>query len=128
MRSRAAHLRPPQVTIYPPAPSRTVFRVVQVHVWFKRKIPESADADIDQTERWMIDRHVTTALCAITAFADVAAFESSEEFFAFGDIDVLFLPQCERAYRRGGITSAVFAMAITHLQRITAHFDLHAPQ
>jgi hypothetical protein len=73
----------------------------------------------------MLDYDVTAALRAIPAFADVAAFKSAKEFLAFGDIDVLFFPQRERAHRRGGITPAVFAMAITHLQRITAHFDLH---
>ena len=73
----------------------------------------------------MLDYDVAAALCAVSAFADVAAFEAAKEFLAFGDIHVLFLPQCERAHRRGGVTSAVFAMAITHLQRITAHFDLY---
>src|SRR6266404_1387984 len=73
----------------------------------------------------MLDYDVAAALCAITAFADVAAFEPAKEFFAFGDAYVLLLPQCECAHRRGGITPAVFAMAITHLQRVTAHLDLH---
>jgi len=44
-----------------------------VHLWFERKIPESADADIDQTERWMIERDVAAAFRAITTIADVAA-------------------------------------------------------
>jgi hypothetical protein len=73
----------------------------------------------------MLDDDVAAAPRAITAFADVAAFKSAEELIAFGDIDVLFLPQCERTHRRGGITPAVFAAALTHLQRITAHFALH---
>ena len=68
----------------------------------------------------MLDDDVTAALGAITAYADVAAFKPAKEFLAFGDTDALFLPQCECAHRRGGIAPAVFAMAITHLQRITA--------
>jgi hypothetical protein len=54
-----------------------------VHLWFERKIPESADADIDQTERWMIERDVAAAFRAITTIADVAALEFSEELRAF---------------------------------------------
>jgi hypothetical protein len=73
----------------------------------------------------MLDCDVAAALCAIPAFADVAALKSSEEFLAFRDIHILFFPQRERAYRRGGITPAVLAMTITHLQRITAHLDRH---
>src|SRR4026207_1350662 len=73
----------------------------------------------------MLDNHVAAALCAITAFADVAAFKASEEFLAFGHVHILLFPQGERAHRRGGITSAVLAVAITHLQRITAHLDLY---
>jgi hypothetical protein len=73
----------------------------------------------------MLDYDVAAALCAMTAFADVAALKSAKDFLAFGDVYILFLPQCERAHRRSRITPAVFAMAITHLQRITAHFDLH---
>jgi hypothetical protein len=68
---------------------------------------------------------VTAALCAITAFADVAAFESAKELLAFGDAYVLFLPQCERAHWRGGITPAVFAMAVTHLEWLAAQLDLY---
>ena len=73
----------------------------------------------------MLDQNVATALCALTAFADVAAFESAKELLAFGDVYVLFFPQRESAHRRGGITPAVFAMAVTHLKRITAHLDLN---
>ena len=73
----------------------------------------------------MIDYDVAAALCAIPAVADFAALELSEELRTFGNVDVFFFPQRERANRRGGITSAVLAMAVTHLQRIAAHFDLH---
>src|SRR5437867_3162098 len=73
----------------------------------------------------MLDDDVAAALCAITAFADVAAFKPAKEFLAFGDAYVLFLPQCKRAHRRSGITPAVLAMAITHLQRLAAHLDLY---
>ena len=73
----------------------------------------------------MLDYDVAAALRAITAFADVAAFEPAKEFLAFGDAYVLFVPQRERADRRGGITPAVFAMAVAHLQRIAAHLDLY---
>ena len=34
---------------------RIVSCIIEVHLWFERKITESADANIDQTERWMID-------------------------------------------------------------------------
>ena len=74
----------------------------------------------------MFDYDVAAALCAITAFADVATFESGKELFAFGDADVFFLPQRERAHRRGGITPAVFAVAVAHLQRIATHLDFHS--
>ena len=78
-----------------------------------------------KTERRMIDEDVAAALRAITTVADVAALELSEKLSAFGELHVLFLPQRERAHRCGGITPAVPAMAITHLQRITAHLDFH---
>ena len=73
----------------------------------------------------MLDQDVATALCAITAFADVAAFKTAKEFLAFGDVHVFFLPHRERAYRRGGIMPAVLTMAVTHLQRITVQLDLY---
>jgi len=73
----------------------------------------------------MIDCDVAAALCAITAVADVAALKSAQELGAFGKVDALFFPQRERAHRRGGIATAVFAVAITHLQRIAAYLDLH---
>src|SRR5947208_9762271 len=73
----------------------------------------------------MLDCDVAAALRAITAFADVAAFKSPEELRSFGKDYVPLFPQCERAHWCGGIMPAVFAMAVTHLQRITAHFDLH---
>ena len=96
-----------------------------MHLWFERKIPESTDADIDQTERRMIDADVAAALCAITTIADFAAFELAEELLAFGDLDLFRLPQRERAHWRGGIAPAIFAMTVTHLQRFAAHLDLH---
>ena len=73
-----------------------------MHRWFERKIPESADADVDQPERWVIEANVAAALCAITAIADVAAFEFAEKVIAFGEVHILPFPQRERAYRRGG--------------------------
>ena len=89
------------------------------------KISQGADTNVDQSECGMIDADVTAAFCAIPAVADVAALESPEELRSLGKDYVLLFPQCERAHRRGRITSAIFAMAITRLQRITAHFDLH---
>lgn len=68
---------------------------------------------------------MTTTLRAITAFAHVAAFESSEKFLAFSNAYVFFLPQSEGAYRRGRIASAVFAVAVTHLERLAAQLDFH---
>ena len=73
----------------------------------------------------MLDDDMAAAFRAIPAFADVAAFKPAKEFLAFGDVHILFLPQCERAHRRGGITPAVFTMAVTHLQRFAAHLDLY---
>ena len=76
---------------------------------------------------WMLDCDVAATLCAITVFADVAAFKPAKEFLAFGDAHGFFFPQRERAHRRGGITPAVFAMAVAHFQRLAAHLDLHSP-
>jgi hypothetical protein len=50
-----------------------------VHLWFERKIPESAEADVDQPERWVIDTNVAAASRAITTIADVAALEFAEK-------------------------------------------------
>ena len=72
----------------------------------------------------MIDRDVAAALRAIPTIADVAALEFSEELRAFRELNVLPFPQRERAYRRGGITPAIFAMTVTHLQGFPAHLDL----
>src|SRR5437016_7111013 len=92
---------------------------------FEWKISQGADTNVDQSECGMIDADVTAAFCAIPAVADFAALESPEELRSLGKDYVLFFPQRERAHWCGGITPAVFAMAVTHLQRITAHFDLH---
>ena len=73
----------------------------------------------------MIDADVAAAFRAITTIADVAALESAEKLRAFDESDILPFPQRERAHRCGGITPAIFAMTVTHLQRFTAHFDLH---
>lgn len=73
----------------------------------------------------MLDDDVAAALRAITALADVAALKSSEKFLAFDHADILFLPQRECAHRRSGITPAVLAMTVTHLERIAAHLDFH---
>jgi hypothetical protein len=96
-----------------------------MHLWFERKIPESADANIHQTERRMLDYDVAAAFRTVTALADVAAFKPAKKFLAFGDAYVFFLSQSEPAHRRGGITPAVLTMAVAHLQRITAHLDLY---
>ena len=61
-----------------------------MHLWFERKIPESADANIHQTESWMLDDDVATALCAISAVADFPALELAEKVRAFGK-DYIFL-------------------------------------
>ena len=97
--------------------------IIEVHVWLERKIPESSNADIDQTERWMIDRDVAAALRAIPTIANVAALESPQELRAFREVNVLPFPQRERADRRGGIAPAVLAMAVTHLQGFPANLD-----
>jgi hypothetical protein len=72
-----------------------------VHLWFERKIPESAETDIDQSECGMIHADVTAALRAITTVADFAAVESPEEFCALSDANVFSFPQSECAHRRG---------------------------
>src|SRR6266498_4152511 len=64
----------------------------------------------------MLDDDVAAALCAITAFADVAAFESPQELLALGDVYVALFPQCERAYWRGRITPAVSAVTSTSMR------------
>jgi len=63
-----------------------------MHLWFERKIPESSDAHIDQTESRMIDGDVAAALRAITAVANVTALEFSQELRAFGEIHILPFP------------------------------------
>src|SRR5882757_3795014 len=95
-----------------------------MHLWLEWKIPESADANIDQTERRMINRDVTTAVRAITTVADIAALELPQELRAFRQLHVFPFPQRECAHRRGGITPAVLAMAVTHLQGFPANLDL----
>ena len=59
-----------------------------MHLWFERKIPESADADVDQPERRMINADVAAALRAIPTIADVAALEFSEQLRAFRQLHV----------------------------------------
>jgi hypothetical protein len=56
-----------------------------VNLGFERKITESADANIDQAERWMIDRDVAAALRAIPTIADVAPLEFSEKLCLSSD-------------------------------------------
>jgi len=96
-----------------------------MHLWFEREITESADADIDQAERRMIDRDVAAAFRAITTIADVAALEFSQEVRAFRELHVFPFPQRERAYWRGGITPAILTMTVTHFPGFPAHLDLH---
>ena len=73
----------------------------------------------------MIDHDVAAALGAVATVANFAAFELAEEFIAFRDVDLIRLPQRERAHRRCGIASAILAMAVPHLQRLAAHLNLH---
>ena len=72
----------------------------------------------------MINHDVATALRAVTTITHLAALELSQELLAFRDLHVLRFPQREYAHRRGGIAPAVFAMTITHIERLTARFDL----
>ena len=72
-----------------------------MHFWFERKIPQSADANIDQAERRMINANVAAALRAVTTITDVAALEFAEELCPFREIHVVPFPQGERAHRRG---------------------------
>ena len=73
----------------------------------------------------MIHANVAAALRAVTTIADVAALESAEELGASDKAHTFFFPQRERADRRRGITPAIFAMTVTHLQRFAAHLDLY---
>src|SRR5215470_11970766 len=73
----------------------------------------------------MIDADVAAAIRAISTIADVAALEFTQKLCAFDEGYVFPFPQCERAYRRGGITPAILAVAVAHLQRFTAHLDLN---
>ena len=63
-----------------------------MHLRLERKITESADANIDQAERWMIDRDVAAALRAIPTIANVAALESPEKLRSVSKDYVLFVP------------------------------------
>jgi hypothetical protein len=63
-----------------------------VHLWFERKVTESADPHVDQAERQMIDRDVAAAFCAIATNADVAALEFAEKLCAFREVHVLPFP------------------------------------
>jgi hypothetical protein len=65
------------------------------------------------------------AFRAIATIADVAALESAEKLGASDKAHTFFFPQRERADRRRGITPAIFAMTVTHLQRFAAHLDLY---
>ena len=81
-------------------------------------------ADIDQAQLWVIDHEVRAAFGAITAVADLAALELTQELCAFGHFHVVDLPQGERADRRARILSAIAAMAVTHVERGAARLDL----
>jgi len=78
-----------------------------VNLWFEWEIPESADSNIDQPERRMIDANVAAAFRAITTTADVAALESPKKLSAVRDTYIFSFPQRERADRRSGITPAL---------------------
>ena len=67
-------------------------RIIQVHLWLEREIPESADSHIDEAERGMIDAYVAAAFRAITTIADVAAFEFAKKLGAFDEAHVLPFP------------------------------------
>ena len=73
----------------------------------------------------MINRDVAAAFNAITTITDMATFEFAEKLSAFNKSHIFFFPQCERADWGGGITPAIFAMTVTHLQRFAAHLNLN---
>ena len=73
----------------------------------------------------MIDANVAAAFRAIATTADVATLESAEKLGASDKAHIFFFPQRERADRRRGITPAIFAMAVSRLQRFAAHLDLN---
>src|ERR1700730_10373615 len=73
----------------------------------------------------MIDQEVPAAFGAVTAVVDMAALELAQYLCAFGDFHIVDLPQGERAHRCARITPAVCAMAVTHVERGAARFDLH---
>src|ERR1700730_8482150 len=73
----------------------------------------------------MIDQDVRAAFSAVTEVADLAALELAQELCAFGDFHIVDLPQGDPADRCPRITPAVCAMAVTHVERGAARFDLH---
>ena len=76
-------------------------RIIEMHLRFERKIPESADTNIDQAERRMIYANVAAAFRAITTIADIATLESAEKLGASDKAHIFFFPQRERAHRGG---------------------------
>ena len=75
----------------------------------------------------MIHANVAAAFRAIATIADVAALEYAEKLDASDKTHTFSLPQRERADRRCGITPAILAMTVTHLQRFAVHLDLYRP-
>jgi hypothetical protein len=53
--------------------------------------------------------------------------ELTEILLAFADLHSLGLPQREDADRRRAVTSALVAMTVTHVERLTGRFDFHGP-
>ena len=73
----------------------------------------------------MIDHYVAAALGAIPAVAQLASVKLTEILLAFADLHSLGFPQREDADRRRAVTSALVAMAVTHVERLTGRFDFN---
>ena len=77
--------------------------------------------------RVVIDHYVAAALGAIPAVAQLASVKLTEILLAFADLHSLGFPQREDADRRRAVTSALVAMAVTHVERLTGRFDFNRP-
>src|SRR5437762_12425539 len=72
----------------------------------------------------MIDDDVAATLRAKAAVAYLGAFVAAKKFRAFHDFDVLRFEEREAGDGRAGVTAAVVAVAITHVEWRTLRPDL----
>ena len=72
----------------------------------------------------LVDDHVAATLRAKAAVAYLGAFVAAKKFRAFRDFDVLRFEEREAGDGRAGVTAAVVAVTITHVERRTLRLDL----